>query len=111
MDRRKTKVDLNPILLKIIADDGPVYGLEIAREVRARTDGELELGPGSLYPALHRLEKQGWVEVESRVSPTGSGQVSYYTITDQGRGALEVEARETIRFLDKIKAVFKYGLF
>ena len=105
MDRGRMKGNLPVILLTVIAEsDEPLYGLEIAREIQARTDGELNLASGSLYPPLHRLQRDGLVEVETRVSPHGSGHVSYYKITDEGLKVLQKEREETRNFMRVLKA-------
>lgn len=107
MDRSRMKGNLETILLAIIADEEPVYGLEIAREIAARTQGDLDLAPGSLYPPLHRLQKKGWVEVETRVSPHGSGHVSYYSITEAGRKGLAAEREDTRAFMRTLRTLLK----
>ena len=68
----------------------PVYGLALIHELRRHG---YELGPGTLYPVLHSMEKAGYLSREDRVV---SGKVrKYYTITDHGREALH-EARAKI---------------
>lgn len=96
------KGNLPALLLTVIADEGPLYGLEIVREVETRTHGELVLTAGGLYPALRRLENKGWVRVETRRPPQGGGPVSYYTITEAGRDALASEREETRAFWQKL---------
>lgn len=105
MDRGRMKGNLPVILLAVIAEsEEPLYGLEIAREIQARTDGELELASGSLYPPLHRLQRDDLVTVETRVSPHGSGHVSYYSITDKGLKVLAKEREETKTFMQVLKS-------
>ena len=71
----------------------PIYGVEIQAELAQHG---YRLGPGTLYPTLHRLEKEGYLKRQSRVV---AGKVrNYYTITAAGRAALQ-EAREKIREL------------
>jgi DNA-binding PadR family transcriptional regulator len=75
------------------AAEEPIYGLAIIEELQ--THG-YELSPGTLYPILHAMERDGYLEHESR---TVEGKVrKYYTITDQGREALR-EAKEKIHEL------------
>ncbi len=70
-----------------------IYGVEIREELGRHG---YQLSPGTLYPALHRLEKEGYLKSSPRVI---NGKVrNYYTITDKGRGALN-EARDKIREL------------
>ena len=62
---------LNTILLETISR-GPMYGYQICKAVNAKTDGYFDLREGSLYPALHRLERDGFLK-------------SYWEKTDPGR--------------------------
>lgn len=68
----------------------PVYGAELAQEL---TRHGYDLSPGTLYPTLHRLHEQGYLDKETRV--VGGRARKYYIITDKGRGAL-IEARHKI---------------
>jgi PadR family transcriptional regulator PadR len=68
----------------------PVYGLALIRELRRHG---YELGPGTVYPVLHGMEKAGYLSREDRV--VGGKVRKYYTVTDHGREALR-EARAKI---------------
>jgi len=62
----------------------PIYGAEIQKELRRHG---YQISPGTIYPTLHRLKKDGYLEQQSRVV---SGKVrNYYTITERGRDALD----------------------
>jgi len=75
------------------ASKEPIYGVEIGEELGRHG---YRLSPGTLYPTLHRLEKDGYLKRQSRVV---AGKVrNYYAITEKGIGALN-EAREKIREL------------
>lgn len=75
------------------ATEEPIYGLAIIEELRRHG---YELSPGTLYPILHGLERDGYLEHHNK---TVEGKVrKYYTITDQGQAALQ-EAKEKIREL------------
>lgn len=71
----------------------PIYGAWIQEELGRHG---YQLSPGTLYPTLHRLEKDGYLERQSIV--VGGKMRNYYTITEKGRGALN-EARDKIREL------------
>ncbi|WP_041623993.1 PadR family transcriptional regulator [Spirochaeta thermophila] len=75
------------------ASEGPIYGLAMIRELRRHG---YELSPGSLYPALHGLEAEGFLSSEERSE--GGRRRRYYTITEEGRRVLEM-ARHRIREL------------
>src|SRR5690554_5721848 len=70
------------------------YGLEILGEVQRATGGALTFKEGSLYPALHRLVKQGWVESRWEESDAGGAPRKYYDLTDDGRKALVRKRQE-----------------
>lgn len=94
---------LRTVILDIIAKQGPLYGLEIVREVeRVSGDEKIALTAGSLYPALHAFELQGLVYVETRAAPRGGGTVNYYSITEKGQRELAAQREE-------VKTLFKFG--
>ena len=82
---------------------GPMHGYAVASWVRDRTDGVLELEDAPLYKALHRLEKQGYVEAEWGLSENNR-RARYYQLTPAGRGQLTSEAATWRRYAE---AVFK----
>lgn len=69
---------------------GPVNGYEIAKAIERLSDSVLEVDHGSLYPALHRLEKNGLVTAKWEISPTNR-KARYYRLTAAGRKRLLVE--------------------
>jgi PadR family transcriptional regulator, regulatory protein PadR len=74
---------LEPVILEVIAD-GATYGYEIAKAIEQTSGGKLLAQEGTLYPALHRLEKRGLLEAEWAVSPEGR-QRKHYQLTALGR--------------------------
>ncbi len=69
---------------------GPQHGYGIGNAIRARSGELLKIETGSLYPALHRLEKQGWVKSEWKVSES-SQRAKYYQLTAAGKKQLASE--------------------
>lgn len=69
---------------------GPQHGHGVGVALRASSDDVLNVDHGSLYPALHRLERQGWVDAEWKVSDNNQ-RAKYYRITAAGRRQLAVE--------------------
>ena len=67
------------------------YGYEITKEIARLTDGSITLKEGSLYPALHKLEKEGLAESYWHQPEQGKPGRKYYRITDKGRQAVEEE--------------------
>jgi PadR family transcriptional regulator PadR len=71
---------------------GANHGLGIARRVQQITDGTFEVGPGSLFPALHRLEESGWLAAEWGESENNR-RAKYYQLTAAGRRHLKTETQ------------------
>ncbi len=69
---------------------GPSHGHAIAKHVRLVSEEVLQIETGSLYPALHRLEAQGWISAEWKLSEKGK-RAKYYRLTRSGRKHLSVE--------------------
>jgi DNA-binding PadR family transcriptional regulator len=76
--------------------DGPGHGYSIIRAIRDRSDGEFELLEGSLYPALHRLERNRLVT--SHWSNVAGRKRRVYTLSQKGRAALEQQESDWRRF-------------
>ena len=79
----------------------PQHGYAIARWIRETTEDVLVIQEGALYPALHRLERKGFLSEEWGESESGR-QAKYYTLTASGRAQLR---RESARFQDYARAV------
>lgn len=78
------------VLLALL--DGVRHGHGIKLDVRARTDGRIDMGPGTLYGAIKRLSRRGWIEeVESPEGEGGDGRRRYYRVTAEGRDAARGE--------------------
>src|SRR5688500_738012 len=71
---------------------GPRHGWAISERIEQLSDEVLQINQGSLYPALHRLEHEGWIEAEWSVSELGR-RAKYYRLTAAGRRQLATEAR------------------
>jgi PadR family transcriptional regulator, regulatory protein PadR len=100
LDLLKGTLDL--LILKTLSW-GPTHGYGVARWIEQVTDDVLRVEEGSLYPALHRLEKQGWVESDWGLSENNR-RAKYYTITGEGKKHLRAESADWSRFS---AAVFK----
>ena len=72
---------------------GSQHGLGIARRIAQITQGTFDVKPGSLFPALHRLEEQGWLTSEWGESENRR-RAKYYTLTRAGRRQLEAETQD-----------------
>ena len=83
---------------------GPAHGYTVARWIQQLTDDVLQVGEGSLYPALHRLEEQGWVASEWRRSENNR-KAKFYKLTPSGRAQLRAELATWSRFAGAIAKV------
>ena len=86
------RATLEPVVLEVISG-GATYGYEIARAIEASSRGELLTQEGTLYPALHRLEKRGYLKAAWKDSPEGRRR-KHYALTGEGRKYLEAARAE-----------------
>jgi transcriptional regulator len=87
---------LEVLILKTLAW-GPRHGYAIARWLETTSDDTLRVEEGSLYPALYRLEKRGWLKADRRMSELGR-PAKFYQLTPAGRRHLQLETREWLAF-------------
>jgi PadR family transcriptional regulator, regulatory protein PadR len=81
------------MVLKTLETMGPLHGYGIARRIEQTSDDRLEVNYGTIYPALLKLEQEGYVASEWGVS-TNNRKAKYYRLTRAGRKQLQLEARE-----------------
>jgi PadR family transcriptional regulator PadR len=96
---------LDLLILKVVALE-PVHGWAIARRIRQMSGEVLQVGQGALYPALHKLEQNGWISSEWAVSENNR-RAKYYTLTKAGRKALGREAADWERLAGAISMVVR----
>lgn len=94
---------LDALVLKTLAG-GRRHGYAIARAIEEATDRVVEIEEGSLYPALYRMEKKGWVEAEWGLSELGR-RAKFYRLTPRGRRHLTAQTAEWARFATAISRV------
>jgi len=87
-----TKGTLSMLVLKTLALE-PRHGVGVADRIAQITGGTFRVGPGSLFPALHRLEQEGFIAGEWTTTPEGR-RAKYYTITAAGQKRLTVERKQ-----------------
>ena len=87
---------LDLLVLKALSF-GPRHGYAVAQWIVNVTDGALLVEEGSLYPALHRLERKGWIVAEWGVSSTGR-RARFYRLSDEGASRLEREVEGWRRY-------------
>jgi len=96
---------LDLLILRVLALE-PMHGWAIAQRIRQMSNEELRVGQGSLYPALHKLEQNGWIEARWGESENNR-RAKYYSLTRAGRKALEKETAEWERLSAAISLVVK----
>ena len=92
------KGSLTTIILKLLNENDRMYGYEITQKVKEITKGELKLTEGALYPALHKLEAEGFLEVD--IMKIGNRMRKYYSLTEDG-------TKETVNKLAQLEDYIK----
>jgi transcriptional regulator len=96
---------LGLLILRVVALE-PMHGWAIGLRIRQMSNEQLRVGQSALYPALHRLEQQGWIQAEWAASENNR-RAKYYALTAAGRKALKVETAEWERLSSAISLVVK----
>jgi transcriptional regulator len=96
---------LDLLILKTISLE-PRHGWAIAKRIQQMSKEALQVQQGSLYPALYRLELQGWIKADWRASETGR-QVKFYSLTAAGRKQLDAELASWKRLSGAINLVVR----
>jgi transcriptional regulator len=94
---------LDLLILRTLAG-APMHGWALSQSIQQQSENLLRVGQGSLYPALQRLEQQGWIESEWHTTEQNR-PARYYTLTASGRRALATETknwRQYVRAVDLI---------
>jgi PadR family transcriptional regulator PadR len=84
---------------------GPAHGHEIAKHIQRTTEEVLQVEHGSLYPALHRLERKGWVNSKWEVAKDRNREFKYYRLTPAGKKQLAAEESKWKQLADAIARV------
>jgi PadR family transcriptional regulator PadR len=96
---------LDLLLLKILALE-PLHGWAIGLRLRSISDDVLQVSEGSLYPALHKLEQEGWIQAEWKLTENNR-RAKFYTLTRLGRKQLEAEAANWERLSSAISRIVR----
>jgi PadR family transcriptional regulator PadR len=97
---------LDLLILRTLQNTEQLHGWAISERIQQISQDVLQINQGSLYPALHRLEHQGWIDAEWSISELGR-RAKYYKLTPAGRRQLAVEAGEWERMSAAIARVMK----
>ena len=109
----KTKNDilqgtLALLVLKTLAARGPMHGYAITSHIQRVSAELLRVEEGSLYPAMHRMEQNGWVRAEWGTTEKNR-QARFYTLTPLGHAQLEQEAQSWARLIEGVQRVLSYA--
>jgi PadR family transcriptional regulator PadR len=96
---------LDLLILRTLQKEA-LHGWAVSERIQQISQDVLQINQGSLYPALHRLEHQGWIEAEWKVSELGR-RAKYYTLTTSGRRQLATETKEWDRMAHAIGRVMR----
>jgi PadR family transcriptional regulator PadR len=99
------KSNIDSLLLCLISGQ-PMYGYQIIKELKARSQGYFNFKEGTLYPALHRLEKSELIEGKWQALPTGQ-QRKYYHITERGYASLNEKRSGWNEFLTAMNLIIQ----
>lgn len=108
MDAKKSDLlqgTLDMLILKVVAM-GPIHGYAISKRIQQISNDVLCIQQGSLYPALHRLEKRKWLRAEWRDAESGR-EAKFYDLTAAGRKQLAAEESDWDRLSVAIGAVMR----
>jgi len=103
IDRDLVRGSTSMLILSLLHEEGALYGYQITKLIKERSEGLLDFKEGTLYPALYRLEDEGaitseWIAKDSR-------KRRYYRITSKGMERLEQKKREWRTFIGSIRGV------
>ena len=96
---------LDLLILKILTSE-PLNGFAISQRLKRVSGDILQVSDGSLYPALHKLEQEGWISTEWKITENNR-RARFYSLTRLGRGQLEKEAENWGRLSTAISRVVK----
>ena len=85
---------------------GPTHGHAIAKTIENNSEDVLQVEQGSLYPALHRLIKRGWISAEEGTSENNR-RAKYYRLTSKGRKQLDVEINKWVKLAGAIARIIR----
>ncbi|MGB8357527.1 MAG: PadR family transcriptional regulator [Bacteroidales bacterium] len=97
------KGSLKTIVLKLLEENGRMYGYEITRRVELITDGKIRLTYGALYPVLHKLENEGVLVTESE---NFNNRIRiYYSLTEKGHSVVAEKITEMKMFIESLQNI------
>lgn len=104
----KLQGTLTLLVLRMLDRRGALHGYGLCEAIRLTADDLLQVEEGSLYPALHRMEQDGWISAEWVTSPKGR-PAKMYSITAQGKQQLAQEEESWARLTKGVSRVLRYS--
>jgi transcriptional regulator len=99
---------LTLLVLRSLEGQGPSHGYALCAHIQRVSDDTLRVEEGSLYPALHRMEQEGWVSASWRVTEKGR-RAKFYQLTGLGHAQLEAERESWLRLTKGVGRVLRYS--
>ena len=106
---KKQNMEHTQLLVLSLLSSEDMYGYQMIVELARRSDHTFEMKEGTLYPVLHGLEKDGYVEAYQQTAPTGRMR-KYYHLTRKGRTLLETETKAWRSYSGAVNAVLEASL-
>ena len=97
------KGSLNTIIMKLLEEQGRMYGYEITQKVKEITKGELNITEGALYPALHKLEAEGLLDI--KIKKVDNRLRKYYKLTEKGTTETVNRLAELEEFIKNMQTI------
>ena len=99
---------LGLLILKTLASRGPLHGYGITSHIHDVSNELVRVEEGSLYPALHRMEQDGWIRADWGTTDTGR-EARFYSLTAKGRKELAREQESWERLTEGVRRVLRYA--
>ena len=99
---------LDLLVLKTLAQKGDLHGYGIVLHIQRASDDLLRVEEGSLYPALHRMEQNGWIRAAWAITETGR-KAKYYSLTATGRRHMERIEKDFEVLVKGVRAILRYA--
>lgn len=106
---KKQNMEHTRLLVLSLLSSEDMYGYQMIVELERRSDQTFSMKEGTLYPVLHGLEKDGFVEVYEQTAPTGRVR-KYYHLTKKGKAALKTETEDWRQYSAAVDAVLGASL-
>lgn len=100
------QVTLDMLILRTLLF-GPAHGHQIAKHIQRTTEDVLQVEHGSLYPALHRMERKGWISAKWELAPARNRELKYYRLTPAGKKQLTDKESKWKQITDAVARVMR----